>query len=140
MPAVTGHLGVMKNHLVEIDTVDYANQLTRARLVPDAPTQTTRTLVPDGTITDVDSASWTFEIAGVQKHITGGLAAALNAATPGDVLDVVWEPQKAVVGQPHYEFSVVAKPVPVGGDQGAQATFEIVLEVLGAPVVTAISA
>lgn len=139
MPAVTGHLGVLKNSSIEIETVEYANQLTRARLVPDTPEQTTKTLVPDGTVTDVDSASWTFELAGLQKHNTGGLGAVLNAATPGDLLDVVYEPAAAVVGQPHYEFQVVAKPIPVGGDQGNQATFEIVLAVIGTPTRTVIS-
>src|ERR1044072_2079648 len=139
MAAVTGHIGVLKNSLVEFETVDHANELTRARLVPDTPSSTLRTLVPDGALTDVDSAAWTFELAGVQKHKTGGLAAVLNAATPGDLLDVEFEPVKAVSGQPHYEFQVVAKPVPIGGDQGAQGLFEIVLEVVGSPVMTAIA-
>jgi hypothetical protein len=140
MPAVTGHIGVLKNSLVSIEAVDYANQLTRARLVPETPSTTLRTLVPDGSITDVDSPVWTFEIAGVQKQATGGLASVLNAATPGDLLDVIWEPVAALVGQPHYVFQVVAKPVPVGGDQGGQALFEAVLEVIGAPVKSLISA
>lgn len=139
MTAMTGQIGVMKNSEVEIEGVDYANQLTRARLVPDAPSTTVRTLVPDGAITDTDSASWTFELAGLQKQATGGLASVLNAATPGDLLDVVFEPRKDVAGQAHYVFQVVAKPVPIGGDQGAQALFEVVLEVIGNPVKTAIS-
>ncbi len=136
MAAVTGHIGVLKDSLVEIEGVDYANQLTRARLVPDVPTQTLRTLVPDGTITDVDNAAWTFEIAGVQKTATGGLVKVLNAAVPGTLLDVEWEPRKGVTGQANYTFQIVAKPVTVGGDQGNQATFEAVLEVIGSPVVT----
>lgn len=138
MPAVTGHVGVLKNSSVEIEGVDYANQLTRARLVPDTPSQTLRTLVPDGSITDVDSAAWTFEIAGVQKAITGGLAKVLADATPGDLLDVVWQPI-ITVGQMQYTFQVIAKPVPIGGDQGNQALFEVVLEVVGAPVAAVIS-
>lgn len=136
MPAATALLGVLKNSLVEIDSVDYANQLTRARLVPETPSQTLRTLVPDGAITDVDSPAWTFELAGVQKQATGGLASVLNAATAGDQLAIVWQPVKDTVGQPEYTFTVVAKPVPVGGDQGAFATFEIVLEVIGQPAKT----
>lgn len=139
MPAVTGHLGVLKNSLVEIETVDYANQLTRARLVPDTPSQQLRTLVPDGAISDTDSASWTFEIAGVQKHNTGGLASVLNAAVPGTLLEVEWEPVKGAVGQVKYTFEVVAQPVPVGGDQGAFATFEAVLRVVGSPVKSTIA-
>lgn len=139
MPAVSGHIGVMKDSLVEFETVDHANELTRARLVPETPSQTTRTLVPDGAITDVDSPTWTLELAGLQKHITGGLGLLLNTTTPGDLLDVVYEPRAGVVGQPSYAFQVVSKPIPVGGDQGAQALFEVVLEVIGAPVKSIIS-
>lgn len=134
MPAVTGHIGVLKSSEITINGTDYANQLTRARLVPDTPSQSLRTLVPDGTITDTDSASWTFEIAGIQKYAAGGLAKLLNDSTPGTVLTVVWEPRKDVVGQPSYAFSVVAKPVTIGGDQGAFGTFELVLDVVGSPV------
>ncbi len=139
MAAMSGQIGVMKNSLVSVEATDYANQLTRARLVPDTPSQTTRTLVPDGAITDVDSPAWTFEIAGLQKQATGGLASLLNSSTPGDLLDIIFEPSKSISGQPHYVFQVVAKPVPVGGDQGAQSTFEVVLEVIGQPVKTAIA-
>lgn len=139
MPAATGYIGVLRDSLIEIGATDYANQMTRARLVPEVPTQTIRTLVPDGAITDVDSAAWTFEIAGIQKFATGGLAKALNDAEPGDILAVTWQPKKDVVGQPEYTFNVVAKPVPVGGDQGAFGTFEAVLEVVGSPVESAIA-
>ncbi len=139
MPAVTGHIGVLKDSLIEVEGVDYANQLTRSRLVPETPSQTVRTLVPDGAVTDTDSASWTWEIAGLQKYATGGLAKLLNESAPGATLDVVWEPRAGVVGQPSYAFTVVTKSVPVGGDQGAFATFEAVLEVQGSPVITTIS-
>lgn len=139
MPAVTGHIGVLKDSLIEIEGTDYANQMTRSRLVPETPSQSLRTLVPDGTVTDTDSASWTWEVAGLQKHATGGLAKLLNDAAPGDLLEVVYQPRKGVVGQPEYTFTVVAKKVPIGGDQGAFATFEAVLEVQGEPVESTIS-
>lgn len=139
MAAVTGIIGVVKNMLVSFEGTDHANELTRARLVPDTPSQTVRTLVPDGAITDVDSPIWTLELAGLQKHITNGLGLLLNSTTPGDLLDVIFEPRKAVSGQPHYEFQVVSVPIPIGGDQGAQATFEIVLAVIGSPVLTTIA-
>lgn len=135
MPAVTGHMGVLKNSEVVINGTDYANQLTRAKLVPDTPAQSLRTLVPDGTIVDTDSSSWTFEIAGIQKLATGGLAKLLNDTAAGTTLTVVWEPRSNVTGQPTYSFSVVSQPVPVGGDQGAFGTFEVVLQVIGSPVV-----
>ncbi len=139
MPAATGYIGVLKDSLVEFAATDYANQLTRARLVPDVPSQTVRTLVPDGALTDVDSAAWTFEIAGIQKLATGGLVKMLNDAEPGDIIAVEWEPKKGVVGQPTYTFNVVAQPVTVGGDQGAFATFEAVLQVVGSPTVGTIA-
>jgi hypothetical protein len=139
MAAVTGHIGVLKDSLVEFETVDHANELTRARLVPETPEQTVRTLVPDGAITDTDSAAWTFEIAGLQKHVTGGLGYLLNTSEPGTLLDVVYEPKAGLVGGVHYEFQVSSKPIPIGGDQGAQGTFELVLSVQGSPVRTTIA-
>lgn len=139
MPAATNYLGVLKDSEVLIEGTDYANQMTRSRLVPEVPVQTIRTLVPDGNISDVDSPAWTWEIAGIQKLATGGLLKLLNDATPGDLLDVVWQPLKDVVGQPQYAFTVKAKPGPIGGDQGAFATFEMVLELEGEPVELPIS-
>lgn len=139
MPAATNYLGVLRDSSVEIEGTDYANQMTRARLVPEVPSQTVRTLVPDGAINDVDSPAWTFEIAGIQKLATGGLLKLLNDSAPGTLLDVVWEPKTGVAGQPQYTFQVRSKPAPVGGDQGAFATFELVLEVEGDPVVADIT-
>lgn len=134
MPAATNYLGVLKDSEVTIEGTDYANQMTRSRLVPEVPTQTVRTLVPDGTISDVDSPAWTWEIAGIQKLATGGLLKLLNDAEPGALLDVVWAPLQGVAGQPQYSFTVKAKPAPIGGDQGAFAQFELVLELEGEPV------
>lgn len=133
MPAATNYLGVLKDSLFEVEGQDYANELTRVRLVPDVPTQTIRTLVPDGAISDVDSPSYTLEIAGIQKLATGGFLKLLNDSEPGTLLDVTWEPLTGVVGQPQYTFQVKSMPGPVGGDQGAFATFEMVLTVEGIP-------
>ena len=134
MPAATDYLGVLKNSLFTVEGTDYANQLTRIRLVPDTPTQTIRTLVPDGSISDVDSATYTLEIAGIQKLATGGLLKLFNDTEPGTLLDVEWEPLKDTVGQPNFVFQIKSMPGPVGGDQGAFATFEMVLQVEGQPV------
>lgn len=134
MPAATNYLGVLKDSLFTVEGSDHANELTRIRLVPDVPTQNLRTLVPDGNITDVDSAAWTLEIAGIQKLATGGLLKLLNDSEPGTLLDVEWEPLKDVAGQPNYVFQIKSMPGPVGGDQGAFATFEMVLQVEGQPV------
>jgi hypothetical protein len=131
MPAPSGVI-VYKNASVEIDSVEYANQNTRARLVPDTPIQTMRTLVPDGVIQDVDSSVWTFELAGAQIWSTGGLAKALND-NAGEQLDVVLQP-KLGTGQPTATFTIIALPVPFGGDQGQILPFEASFPVVGAPV------
>ena len=38
----------LKNAMVKFASTDFANQCTKARLVPDVPSTTVRTLVPDG--------------------------------------------------------------------------------------------
>jgi hypothetical protein len=129
---------VMKDSSIEIDGTDYENQMTRGRLVPDTPIQTKRTLVPDGIVQDVDSPSWTFEVAALQKNDAGGLAKALRDATPGDELDVVYAP-KADVGQAEATFTILALPVVFGGDQGAWAEFEAVFPVVGQPIFGTVS-
>jgi len=133
MAAPTGAF-VAKNATLTIAAVAYANQVRVARLVPEADIQTYRTLVPDGIVQDVDSASWTLELTGLQINKDGGLAKALRAMTPGDTVAVVLAPQ---VGEGQSAaFSVMAVPVPFGGEQGSFATMELVLPVIGQPVYT----
>ena len=132
MPAPTGAF-VVRNATVTVESVAYANQCTKARLVPDTPIQTVRTLVPDGAVQDVDSSVWTFEISGLQINIAGGLAKALRDATAGDQLDIVLAPQ-AGTGNAQATFVALALPVPFGDEQGKFATTEIVLPVVGQPV------
>jgi hypothetical protein len=132
MPAPTGAF-VYRDAHITVEAVDYANQLTKARLNPDTPIQTVRTLVPDGAVQDVDSAVWTFEVTALQINKTGGLAKALRDATPGDELDVVLVPQ-AGTGNPQATFTILAIPVPFGDDQGKFATFEAAFPVIGSPV------
>lgn len=132
MAAVTD-VYVLKDASVSIDSVEYNNQCTRAKLTPDTPIQTKRTLDPDGAVQDVDSAVWAFEVAALQKNGTGGLAKALRDATPGDELDVVLVPQDGL-SMPQATFTILAMPVQFGGDQGAWADFEAVFPVIGQPV------
>ncbi|TWJ23128.1 hypothetical protein [Micromonospora endolithica] len=131
MPAAVG-AHVYKNAVVTIDAVDYANQLNKARLVPDQPVQTMRTLVPDGVVQDVDSPVWTFEISGLQINVSGGLADALRDANGGE-LDVVLQP-KAGTGQATATFTVLALMPEFGGEQGEWLTQELELPVVGQPV------
>ena len=132
MAAVTG-VYVLRDASVKIETVEYNNQCTRARLVPDVPIQTKRTLDPDGVVQDVDSAAWTFEVAALQKNDSGGLAKALRDATPGSELDVILVPKDGL-SMPNATFTILALPVVFGGDQGSWADFEAVFPVVGQPV------
>ncbi|MDG4799051.1 hypothetical protein [Micromonospora sp. WMMD980] len=131
MPAAAG-AHVFKNALVKIDDVEYANQLTKARLVPDQPVQTQRTLVPDGVVSDVDSPVWTFEMSGLQINIAGGLAKALRDANGGE-LEITLQP-KAGTGQATATFTAIALMPAFGGEQGEWLTQELELPVVGAPV------
>lgn len=132
MPAPTGPF-VYKDATLTVEGTAYANQATKARLVPDTPIQSVRTLVPDGQVQDVDSPLWTFELAGLQINIAGGLAKALRDATPGDELEIVLLPQ-AGSGMPQATFTALAIPVAFGDEQGKYATIDTVLPVIGQPV------
>ncbi|MER5703478.1 hypothetical protein ABT023_16255 [Micromonospora sp. NPDC002296] len=131
MPAAAG-AHVFRNAVVTVDDVEYANQLTKARLVPDTPIQTQRTLVPDGVVQDVDSTVWTFEISGLQINVAGGLAKALRDAA-GTQIEVTLQP-KAGTGQATATFTVLALMPEFGGEQGNWLTQELELPVVGLPV------
>lgn len=136
MPVADG-IYVVKDSSLTVATVEYANQVTSARLVPNTPIQQVRTLVPDGTISDVDSPIWTFEVTILQKNNTGGLVKALRAAAPGAELVCVLSP-KDLDGEDSATFTIIAVPPPFGGEQGAFPTAEMVFPVKGSPVFAAI--
>lgn len=123
---------VMRNSSVEMDTVEYANQTTKVLLTPDTPIQTMRTLVPDGTIQDVDNAAWVLELAGVQDQGAGSLGAALRAAA-GTEVEFVVQP-KVGTGQDVATFTCLAVNIPFGGETGAFRVFDVELPVIGQPV------
>ncbi len=125
---------VMRDALVTVDEVEYANQAWRARLVPTVPTVEQRTLVPDGTIVDVDNPLWTFELTIAQINKTGGLAKVLRDAAPGTELEIDLVPHDTGAGSPTATFTVKSMPTPFGGTQGELANNEIVLPVVGSPV------
>lgn len=135
---MAGYAGafVIKDALVEFGSTEFQAQCSRARLVPDTPIQQMRTLDPDGVITDIDSATWTLELAGVQDWETGGLAAFLNT-NAGTLVTFTIAPRNADTKM-SATGSVRALPVPFGGDQGAFATFEVSLPVDGAPTFVAL--
>lgn len=123
---------VMRNVILTLEAVTYANQVTKARLVPDTPIQSLRTMVPDGVVVDVDSTMWTLELSGVQDYGTGGLAAALNAAS-GTYLSLILQP-KSGSAQDSVACEVLCVPVEFGGEQGVFRTFEGEFAIQGQPV------
>jgi hypothetical protein len=131
MPAPTGAL-VLRDSLFTVDGTDYANQVRKVRLVPDQGIQTYRTLVPDGSVQDIDSAVWTLELEGLQINITGGLAYYLRSVS-GAQIACVWQP-KTGVGNAKATFTAIAMMVEFGGEQGAFLTDTLTLPVVGAPV------
>lgn len=137
MPAAANAF-VLKNGLVTVDSVEYANQARIARLVPDQPIQSYRTLVPDGAQQDVDSPVWTFELTGLQINRSGGLAAALRALAVGEEVEVILAPRN-LVGDQKATFTIVSMVPPFGGEQGSYAEIEMSFPVVGSPAFTAIS-
>jgi hypothetical protein len=132
MPAPSGAF-VVKNSLLTVDGTDYANQCTKSQLVPDQPLQQVRTLVPDGVVSDVDSATYTWDISGLQINRAGGLARYLRSLTPGTQISVVMGPNN-VTGDQKASFTAIAMIPPLGEEQGKFATVDLSMPVLGSPV------
>jgi hypothetical protein len=131
MAAVSG-VYVMRDAVVTLNAIEYANQCVKVQFVPDVPIQSQRTLVPDGTVQDVDSAIWTVEMTILQKNDAGGLAKALRDAEPGEEVDITFAP-KAGTGNAKADATVKMLPVAFGGEQGGFNNLELVLPVVGAP-------
>lgn len=124
---------VLKNPIITIGGTSYANQLRKVRLVPDQPITTYRTLVPDGSVSDVDTATWTFEMAGIADWKTAqGLADYLND-NAGVLVAGVLQP-KPGSGEKSAAFNFYAHAVPFGGEQGQWVEFDETFGVSGAPV------
>lgn len=134
MTAYTGAF-VIRNAQVKFASTDFSNQCSRARLVPDTPVQTMRTLVPDGQITDVDSPMWTLELSGVQDWETSGLAQFFN--TNAGTLQTCTIAPVVGTGKKQAVVSVRIVHVPFGGTQGEWANFEVELAVQGQPTFSA---
>lgn len=129
MPNVAGRI-FMKDASITWDGVEYLGNTTRALLTPDTPTQQLRTLDPGYVLSDVDSATWTFGVAGPQ--VQDGLADYLFD-NQGAEVEIVLTPKRGS-GNNTYTFTIVAMAVPIGGDQGGFNTFEATFPVVGEPV------
>lgn len=125
---------VYRSPTVTIEATAYTNQVSKARLVPDTPTQTMRTF--GGVDKDRDTPSWTLELAGHQDRGAGGLADAIDdAVAAGTNLDVVIQ-SKAGAGQDVATFTIVPVPVEFGGESGEWKLFDQTFEVIDQPVFT----
>lgn len=129
MPPATGGF-VMKDALIKFGAVEYGNQCKEMRLVPDQPVQVYKTLVPDGAAVDVDSATWSLKMKGLQINATGGLAEYLND-NAGTVVALEFEPKR---GGKKATVNVMAKFTDFGGETGAWAEVELELPCVGSPV------
>jgi hypothetical protein len=125
---------VMRDASVTVDDVEYNDQVWVATLTPDVPITTQRTLVPDGSIVDVDSAVWTLALTFAQINTAAGLAKVLRTAEPGTEMDVVLVPDDTGVGSPQATCTIKTLPGPFGGTSGQLASNEMVLPVVGQPV------
>lgn len=134
-PAYTGAF-VNRNALFTLGGTSFANQVWKVRLVPDTPNQQQRTLVPDGTISDVDSATWTMEIEGLQDYESGGLAAYL-LTNKGTQVAFQFAPVNTA-GKKKFTGTVVAVAPEAGGEQGEFAQLEIELPLIGEPTLTTV--
>ena len=130
MPAYTGAF-VLRNSVFTLGGTSFANQVWDVTIEPDTPVQQQRTLVPDGTISDVDSATWTMKVTGLQDPQAGGLAAYLFANAGTQVAFTY--AQVNTVGKVKYSGTVIAVYPTVGGEQGEFAQFEIEMPIIGTP-------
>lgn len=123
---------VFRNPTVTIDDIAYTSQVSKARLVPDTPTQTMRTF--GGVDKDRDSTSWTLELAGHQDRGAGGLADALDdAAAAGVAIEIVIQ-AKPGTGQDKATVNFIPVPVEFGGEAGEWKAFDATFEVVDQPV------
>jgi hypothetical protein len=133
MAAPTGAY-VIRDASVKFGATDFANQVSKVRLIPNVDRQTMRTLVPDGIVNDIDT-TWELELSGVQDWESGGLAAYFNTNAGVEVTAVVI-PRKGT-GKQQATCKVVLQPVPFGGEQGNFNEFDVTLGVNGTPTFAA---
>lgn len=134
MPAALGGY-VIKNASVKVGQdvpglAQYANQFDTARLDPEQATQTKRTLVPDGTLQDVDNPVWSLSLAGIQDYKANQGVARFLTDNAGEQIAFEIEPK---AGGVKATGICVAKAVPFGGETGSWAEFSVELPVVGSP-------
>ena len=125
---------VIKNLLFKVEATDYSNQVSEVTLTPEQSVQTLKTGVPDGAITDTDSATWTVVLNIVQDFGSGALAKALwDAALAGEDLDCTYQP-RAGFSQDLFTFTIRPTVFSLGGQVGQFRTSSVTIPVVGQPV------
>jgi hypothetical protein len=115
----------------KVDGVEYKDQVSKVRLVPDTPTQTMRTW--GGVDVDRDSTAWVLEVTGHQDRGTGGFAKALETAiAANDTCDFEIVPRTGI-GEDKAAGTFVPVPVEFGGEAGSWKSFEAEFGVLDQP-------
>ena len=122
---------VLRDALFTVAGTDYANQCTSVVMTPEQETQTLKTMVPDGIVQDVDTATWTLNVNGIQDFTTAQGLARYLTDHDGEQIAIVFEPKKGGVSA---TVTAVAKATPFGGEQGTFVTFDLQLPMIGYPV------
>lgn len=122
---------VMRNISATFDTTQFAEHLSKAELEPEVEVAQLK-LLGGNTVSDVDEASWMFNIAGVQDwKVSQGLADFLNT-NHGQEIDVVLQPRLGA-GERVATFKCIGRTVKFGGEQGNFNLMEVSLPVVGKP-------
>lgn len=130
IPAHSGAF-VLRDALLKLGGTTFTNQTWKVELVPDTPIVQQRTLVPDGTISDVDSSTWVMSITGLQDYESSGLADFLGD-NAGTTQTFEYAP-KVGSGKAKWTGSVIVVHPPIGGEQGSFAQMEIEIPIIGTP-------
>lgn len=132
MPYTGGY--VMRNASLKVASTEYGAQVTKARIVPDTPVVTTKT-IDGGVIQDVEATVWTIELTGVQSSgpVTGTGLDTYLLTNQGTQITLILKP---VATGRTYTVTCVAMPVAFGDEAGKQASFDITLPVVGTPTIT----
>lgn len=135
MPAAPGGY-VIKDALFSLGPVggpevNYTNQFDTVTLTPEQATQTKKTLVPDGTLQDVDTETWSLNLAGIQDYVDARGFTRYLFDNSGVKAQFTVEPRS---GEEGMTGVCTLKAVPFGGETGNWAEFSVELPVTGRPV------
>lgn len=127
---------VIRNPAVfKLGAVDYSAQISKARLVPDTPTQTMRTFA--GVDKDRDTTSWTLELSGHQDRTSGSLGAALDTAAAAGTAVTFCIMPRVGTGLDQVTGTLVPTPMEFGGEAGSWKEFDMTFEVVDQPTFSA---